>query len=198
MVVPMEQWASQPFQDKSADLWVVMLCDHNEKHSDRMERSYKAFAVTFELRFPFPLTILNCIFSPPKGLCSNNDSLRNFTKNMFNFVASSVPADVLAPIGARTSAVTMMTMQRRLRPIDLHIIMMPKLQVFLISLRRPMFGLRYSNSNAMMQRCKLTTINFSNHRNVIFSHHSLSISRNRPKLYEGNCLCHNLSVSMLL
>ena len=56
MVVPMEQWAGQPFQDKSADLWVVMLSDHNEKYSDRMERSYKAFAVTFELRFPFPLT----------------------------------------------------------------------------------------------------------------------------------------------
>ena len=55
MVVPMEQWASQPFQDKSADLWVVMLFDHNEKYSDRMERFYKAFAVTFELRFPFPL-----------------------------------------------------------------------------------------------------------------------------------------------
>ena len=30
--------------------------DHNEKYSDRMERSYKAFAVTFELRFPFPLS----------------------------------------------------------------------------------------------------------------------------------------------
>ena len=57
MVVPMEQWASQPFQDKSADLWVVMLCDHNEKYSDRMEISYKAFAVTFELRFPFPLIV---------------------------------------------------------------------------------------------------------------------------------------------
>ena len=55
MVVPMEQWASQPFQDKSADLWVVMLSDQNEKYSDRMDRSYKAFAVTFELRFPFPL-----------------------------------------------------------------------------------------------------------------------------------------------
>ena len=58
MVVPMEQWASQPFQDKSADLWVVMLFDHNEKYSDRMERFYKAFAVTFELRFPFPLTYI--------------------------------------------------------------------------------------------------------------------------------------------
>ena len=57
MVVPMEQWASQPFQDKSADLWVVMLFDHNEKYSDRMERFYKAFAVTFELRFPFPLSV---------------------------------------------------------------------------------------------------------------------------------------------
>ena len=57
MVVPMEQWASQPFQDKSADLWAVMLSDQNEKYSDRMERSYKAFAVTFELRFPFPLRI---------------------------------------------------------------------------------------------------------------------------------------------
>ena len=32
-----------------------MLSDHNKKYSDRMERSYKAFAVTFELRFPFPL-----------------------------------------------------------------------------------------------------------------------------------------------
>ena len=56
MVVPMEQWAGQQFQDKSADLWVVMLSDHNEKYSDRTERSYKAFAVTFELRFPFPLS----------------------------------------------------------------------------------------------------------------------------------------------
>ena len=34
-----------------------MLFDHNEKYSDRMERFYKAFAVTFELRFPFPLII---------------------------------------------------------------------------------------------------------------------------------------------
>ena len=33
-----------------------MLSDQNEKYSDRMERSYKALAVTFELRFPFPLT----------------------------------------------------------------------------------------------------------------------------------------------
>ena len=57
MVVPMEQWAGQPFQDESADLWVVMLSDHNEKYSDRMERSYKAFAVTFELSFLFPLTL---------------------------------------------------------------------------------------------------------------------------------------------
>ena len=57
MVVPTELWASQPFQDKSADLWVVMLSDRNEKYSDRMERSYKAFAVTFELRFPFPLRL---------------------------------------------------------------------------------------------------------------------------------------------
>ena len=55
MVVPMEQWAGQAFQDKSADWSVVMLSDHNEKYSDRMERSYKAFAVNFELRFPFPL-----------------------------------------------------------------------------------------------------------------------------------------------
>ena len=57
MVVPMEQWAGQQFQDKSADLWVVMRSDHNEKYSDRMERSYKAFDVTFELRFPFPLRL---------------------------------------------------------------------------------------------------------------------------------------------
>ena len=63
MVVPMEQWASQPFQDKSADLWVVLLSDHNEKYSDRMESSYKAFAVTYELRFPFPLTI-----TPPNSI----------------------------------------------------------------------------------------------------------------------------------
>ena len=59
MVVPMEQWASQPFQDKNADLWVVLLSDHNEKYSDRMVRSYKAFAVTFELRFPFPLSAIS-------------------------------------------------------------------------------------------------------------------------------------------
>ena len=56
MVVPMEQWAGQAFQDKSADWSVVMLSDHNEKYSDRMERSYKAFDVNFELRFPFPLS----------------------------------------------------------------------------------------------------------------------------------------------
>ena len=62
MVVPMEQLASQPFQDKSADLWVVMLSDQNEKYSDRMERSYKAFAVTFELRFPFPLNSIILIY----------------------------------------------------------------------------------------------------------------------------------------
>ena len=55
MVVPMEQWAGQPFQDNNADLWVVMPSDHNKKYSDMMERSYKAFAVTFELKFPFPL-----------------------------------------------------------------------------------------------------------------------------------------------
>ena len=35
-----------------------MLSDHNEKYLDRMERPYKAFAVTFELRFPFPLMVL--------------------------------------------------------------------------------------------------------------------------------------------
>ena len=57
MVVPMEQWAGQAFQDKSADWSVVMLSDHNEKYSDRMERSYKAFDVNFELRFPFPLIV---------------------------------------------------------------------------------------------------------------------------------------------
>ena len=56
MVVPMGQSAGQPFQDKSGDWTVVMLSDHNEKYSDRMERSYKAFAVNFELRFPFPST----------------------------------------------------------------------------------------------------------------------------------------------
>ena len=67
MVVPMEQWAIQPIQDKSADLWVVMLSDHNEKYSDRMERSYKAFAVTFELRFPFPLS----------NFIGNNKSTKN-------------------------------------------------------------------------------------------------------------------------
>ena len=54
MVATMEQWANQPFQERSADLWVVMPSDHIEKYSDMMERSYKAFAVTFELRFPFP------------------------------------------------------------------------------------------------------------------------------------------------
>ena len=37
MVAPMEQWASQPFQDKSADLCIVMPSDHNEKYSDMME-----------------------------------------------------------------------------------------------------------------------------------------------------------------
>ena len=58
MVVPMEQWASQPFQDKSTDLSVAMLSDHNKKYSDRMESSCKAFAVTFELRFPFRLNPL--------------------------------------------------------------------------------------------------------------------------------------------
>ena len=57
MVAPMEQWASQTFQDKSADLWVVMHSFHSEKYSDMMERFYKAFAVAFELRFPFPLML---------------------------------------------------------------------------------------------------------------------------------------------
>ena len=42
-----------------------MLSDHNEKYSDRMERSYKGFAVTFELRFPFPLKIINSL--APEG-----------------------------------------------------------------------------------------------------------------------------------
>ena len=69
MVVPMEQWAGQPFQDKSADLWVVMLSDHNEKYSDRMERSYKAFAVTFELRFPFPLRSRTSNYIPSHRIC---------------------------------------------------------------------------------------------------------------------------------
>ena len=68
MVVPMEQWAGQPFQDESADLWVVMLSDHNEKYSDRMERSYKAFAVTFELRFPFPLRTCKRFWNGPVDL----------------------------------------------------------------------------------------------------------------------------------
>ena len=39
-----------------------MLSDHNEKYTDRMERSYRAFAVTFELRFPFPLININSGF----------------------------------------------------------------------------------------------------------------------------------------
>ena len=55
MVAPMEQWTNQIFQDKCADLWVVMHSGHSEKYSDMMGRFYKAFAVTFELRFPFPL-----------------------------------------------------------------------------------------------------------------------------------------------
>ena len=55
MVVPMEQWASQTFQDKSTDLWVVMHSDLSEMYSDMMERFYEAYAVTFEPRFPFPL-----------------------------------------------------------------------------------------------------------------------------------------------
>ena len=42
-----------------------MLSDHNAKYSDRMEISYKAFAVTFELRFPFPLrTVLDWVPAP--------------------------------------------------------------------------------------------------------------------------------------
>ena len=59
MVAPMEQWASQILKDKSADLWVVMHSDHSEKYSDMMTIFYKAFAVTFELRFPFPLITTN-------------------------------------------------------------------------------------------------------------------------------------------
>ena len=58
MVVPMEQWASQTFQDKSTDLWVVMHSDLSEMYSDMMERFYEAYAVTFEPRFPFPLTLV--------------------------------------------------------------------------------------------------------------------------------------------
>ena len=57
MVASIEQWASQPFQDESADLWVVMPSDHDEKYSDMMKSSYKAFAVTYELGFPFSLMI---------------------------------------------------------------------------------------------------------------------------------------------
>ena len=56
LVAPMEQWASQPFQGKSADFWVIMHSDHSEKYSDMMERFYKAIAVTFELSLPFPLS----------------------------------------------------------------------------------------------------------------------------------------------
>ena len=55
----MEQWASQTFQDKSPDLWVIMHSDHSEKYSVVMEKFYSASAVTFltfELRFLFHLT----------------------------------------------------------------------------------------------------------------------------------------------
>ena len=57
MVAPMGQWASQTFQDKCADLSVVMHSTHGRKYSDMMERVYKAFAMTFELRFPVPLNV---------------------------------------------------------------------------------------------------------------------------------------------
>ena len=84
MVVPMEQWAGQQFQDKSADLWVVMLSDHNEKYSDRMERSYKAFTVTFELRFPFPLSWKwRCSWGSADRRCSN------YILVIYNFIANS-------------------------------------------------------------------------------------------------------------
>ena len=74
MVVPIEQWASQPIQDKSADLWAIMPSDHNEKYSYRMEKSYKAFAVTFELRLPFPLRIVTwSIRSCLTGTVENSD-----------------------------------------------------------------------------------------------------------------------------
>ena len=109
MVVPMEQWAGQPFQDKSADLWVVMLSDHNEKYSDRMERSYKAFAVTFELRFPFPLRFTvsergHILNQQPRGednivplsslsrvICTtNNDLQRGYLIRSGRFIMSSL------------------------------------------------------------------------------------------------------------
>ena len=61
MVAPMMQWASQPFQDKSADLWVVMLSDHNVMYSGMMETSYKAVAVTLKLIFPFPLKVFHLV-----------------------------------------------------------------------------------------------------------------------------------------
>ena len=85
MVVPMEQWTSQPFQDKSADLWVVMLFDHNEKYSDRMERFYKAFAVTFELRFPFPLRCFDgrSLSEAKLDLLSSHQSLMIFSTSYF-------------------------------------------------------------------------------------------------------------------
>ena len=91
MVVPMEQWASQPFQDKSADLWVVMLFDHNEKYSDRMERFYKAFAVTFELRFPFPLSM--CVGSHAVSWNTKKNKLGKFCV-MRSDIWPSFPSDI--------------------------------------------------------------------------------------------------------
>ena len=57
MVAPMEHQASQTIQDKSADLWVVVHSDHSEKYWDMMGIFLKAYALSFQLRFPFPLTL---------------------------------------------------------------------------------------------------------------------------------------------
>ena len=94
MVVPMEQWASQPFQD----LWVVMLSDHNEKYSDGMEISYKAFALTFELRFPFPLM--------PSGIkyryLSIRWSIRNITTAALGMTMVALKTHVILLFSAST------------------------------------------------------------------------------------------------
>ena len=49
-----------------------------------------------------------------KKVHRNHDIQQNLEKNMSNFVVSTVPADDLAPTGARASAGTVMTKFRSL------------------------------------------------------------------------------------
>ena len=76
MVAPMEQWASQTFQDKNVDLWVVMHSDHSEKYSDIMEKSIKHLLWLLSLSFPFLYGVI--------ALLNFSDYFENFNINQYS------------------------------------------------------------------------------------------------------------------